>query len=398
VNSKAKPTVAHLISEYLITNHSYVYDQLLGHNDRFRLVVISRCLFPGRENFPFKPVHVLLRWPRVYSRLNHYAGSVVDWASDEFFKFWIKKEKVNLLHAHFGSFGAKLVGVKRAVGLPLVVSLYGDDASSYPRRPEWRHRYQRMFKEAEGFVAICEDMKNKLIGFGCPAKKIFIVHLAVDLERYTYRPRRPGKTVRFLIVAKFEEKKGHRILLSAFKKVHDRRKDTHLTIVGFGPLEEEIKKMITDWRLGDCVELVDTTNHPDFFSLFVKNLHEKDIFVHPSLTTPAGDSEGTPTVIMAASSCGMPVISTWHAGIPEVVVDGETGFLVPEKDIEALAERMLYLANHPELWNKFGFAGRKYMEREFSPQALISNLEGVYDKILEKTERKVQNKEGENEK
>lgn len=384
MNSKDKTAVAHLISEYLITNHAYIYDQLLGHEKNFRTVVISRCLFPGRENFPFKPIHALMWWPRVYSRLTHYTEPMVDLVSDEYFKFWIKREKANLLHAHFGSFGAKLVDVKKAVGLPMLVSFYGDDASSYPRRPEWGERYQRMFEEADGFVAICEDMKRKLSGFGCPPDKIHIVHLAIDLDKYSYRERRPGEVVKLLIVATFNGKKGYQVLLEAFAKVCKRKENVRLTIVGFGPLKNEIEVTINNLQLTTKVNLIDTTNHPDFFSLFVKNLHEKDIFVHPSLTTPAGDSEGTPTVIMAASSCGMPVISTWHAGIPEIVLDGQTGFLVPEKDADALAEKMLHLAEHPELWNRFGRAGRKHIEQEFSRVALTQNLEKVYNRLEER--------------
>lgn len=389
MNSQPKSIVAHLISEYLITNHAYIYDQLLGHEDRFRIVVISRCLFPGRENFPFEPIHALLRWHRLYPRLNKYAPQLADWAADQYFNFWIRREKVDLLHAHFGSFGAKLVDLKRSVGLPMVVSFYGDDASSYPQRPEWRDGYQQMFREAEGFIAICDDMKRRLVGFGCPAEKIYIVHVAIDLDKYTYKERQPSKTVKFLIVATFNEKKGHEVLLRAFAKVCARKENVSLTVIGFGPLKGKIKKTIDDLGISDCVDLIDTTNHPDFFSLFVENLHEKDIFVHPSLTTPSGDAEGTPTVIMAASACGMPVISTWHAGIPEVVIDGKTGFLVPEKDVDGLSEKMLYLAEHPELWNELGRAGRKHIEKEFSRAALAQNLKIVYNNILEKSERTV---------
>ena len=76
--------------------------------------------------------------------------------------------------------------------------------------------------------------------------------------------------------------------------------------------------------------------------------------------------EGTPVVLMEAQACGLPVVSTYHSGIPEVVKDGESGFLVPEKDVDALAEKMEYLINHPELWPKMGEAGRKHIERNYN--------------------------------
>jgi len=115
--------------------------------------------------------------------------------------------------------------------------------------------------------------------------------------------------------------------------------------------------------------------------------------VHPSLTAADGGAEGTPTVITAAAACGMPVISTWHAGIPEIVSDEESGFLVAENDVDALTERMLYLTDHPELWNPFGRAGRRRIEEGFSREALACNLENLYDTLLEGLEKEVAGEE-----
>ncbi|MFW6143570.1 MAG: glycosyltransferase [Patescibacteria group bacterium] len=383
-------TVAHLISEYLITNHTYVYDHLVGHDDGYRMVVISRCLFPAREKFPFSPVYGLIPWYRLYPYLNQYVPWLVDWVADKYFKYWIKKEDADILHAHFGNFGAKLMGVKKDVDLPMVVSFYGDDAASYPQKPEWKELYQKMFREVEVFIAICEDMKKKLVSFGCPEEKIKIIHVATDLEKFSYQAREIGgkgsedNPVNFLMVATFNKKKGHSTLIDAFKNVYERNNNVTLTLVGFGPLKGDIEKQIAEYGLEEQVEIVDTTDHPDFFSLFVDQLHSKDVFVHPSQTTEEGSSEGTPTVIMAASAAGMPVVSTQHAGIPEIVVDGETGFLVPERDDSALAEKMLYLAENPDLWNQMGKAGRERMENEFSQSVLIEKLEKIYDTLLEK--------------
>ncbi len=387
-NLSNKPTVAHLISEYLITNHSYIYDHLL-QDDQFRKVVIARGLFPGRENFPFSPLHGFFPWYRFYPYVNKYFPALFDQLADEYFKKWINKEKADLLHTHFGSFGAKLVDVKKDVDLPMVVSFYGDDASSYPDRPGWADPYQRMFEEVEGFIAICDDMKKKLVSFGCPEEKIHIAHVAADLEKYSYQARdienkgTEENPVQYLMVATFTKKKGHRILIPAFANLLKQREHARLTIVGFGHLKEKIEQMVAEYDLQNSVEIIDTADHPDFFSLFVKNLHEKDIFVHPSLTTEEGDAEGTPTVIMAASACGMPVISTQHAGIPEVVEDEATGWLVPEKDVDALTNRMVMLYDHPEIWNNIGSAGRAKMEKEFSRKALNNSLQKIYNSILE---------------
>lgn len=382
---KPKPVIAHLISEYLISNQTYVYDSLLNHEDKLKIVVITRSLFPGRKNFPFKRVHALIPWSRVYSRLIRFNELFIDKVSDKYFEYWIKKERVDLLHAHFGTFGAKLIDLKEKAGKPLIISFYGDDASAAPKRLEWKDKYKRMFKKADGFIAICEDMKKELISHGAPHKKIHVAHVATDLNKYSYKPRKFSGTVRFLIIAKFEEKKGIQYLLDAFEKLSSKLDNVKLTIAGYGPLLEKIKHQISKIKNSEKIELIDTTEitkTKEIFPLIKKLLTEKDIFVHPSVTTENRDKEGTPTIIMAASSSGMPVISTKHAGIPEIVIDGKTGYLVPEKDVEALFDKMKFLCQHKELWNTLGRAGRNHIEKEFSRKNLKNNLESIYLNFL----------------
>jgi len=383
-----KPKIAHLISEYLISNQTYIYDQLLDHEDKYEIIVISRSLFPGRKNFPFKRVYALVPWSRVYSKLVSINEGVVDKLSEKYFEFQLRKEKIDLLHAHFGTFGTKLVNLKERLGIPLLVSFYGDDASAAPKRKEWEEGYKRLFEKADSFIAICEDMKQELISHGCPEEKIHIVHVATDLNTYSYKERNipeDGTTINFLKIAKFEGKKGIKYLLEAFNRLSNKMDNVKLTLVGYGPDLDKIKYQIDNLNLEDNVELIDTTEitkTDEIFPLIKKLLQKKDIFVHPSLTTENNDKEGTPTIIMAASSCGMPVISTKHAGIPEVVVDGETGYLVPEKDVDALYKKMKYLAENPMLWNKMGKAGRKHIEKEFSRKSLTKNLQKVYKTYL----------------
>ena len=110
---------------------------------------------------------------------------------------------------------------------------------------------------------------------------------------------------------------------------------------------------------------------------------ESDLFVLPSRTDPqTGESEGTPTVLVEAQACGLPVISTIHADIPSIVADGDAGLLVPEGQVEALRDALDRLLSQPARWATMGAAGRAYVERRHSPQAVGAQLEQLYDRAL----------------
>jgi colanic acid/amylovoran biosynthesis glycosyltransferase len=115
---------------------------------------------------------------------------------------------------------------------------------------------------------------------------------------------------------------------------------------------------------------------------FLEELDRAHLFLAPSVTAGDGDTEGgAPTVLLEAQAAGLPVLATWHADIPEVVRDGETGFLVPERDSAALAEKLIYLAEHPELWPVLGAAGRRHMETNYNIRCETHKLENVYEEL-----------------
>src|SRR5207248_73103 len=105
-------------------------------------------------------------------------------------------------------------------------------------------------------------------------------------------------------------------------------------------------------------------------------------FVLPSVTAEDGDQEGTPVSLMEAQASGLPVLSTRHSGIPEVVRDGETGFLLPERDVAALAEKTLFLIEHPEICLRMGARGREHVEAQFDIRKLNRDLAGLYEQTM----------------
>ena len=123
--------------------------------------------------------------------------------------------------------------------------------------------------------------------------------------------------------------------------------------------------------MGEC-------NQSEVLELYL----QAHIFILPSITSESGDQEGIPVVLMEAQAMGMPVISTLHSGIPEGVLDGQSGYLVPEKDVSALSERIGYLISHHRIWTKMGRKGRAFVEKEFNQHILNQQLEGIFKNTL----------------
>ncbi|GAF72499.1 unnamed protein product, partial [marine sediment metagenome] len=113
-----------------------------------------------------------------------------------------------------------------------------------------------------------------------------------------------------------------------------------------------------------------------------REMEASDIFLSPNVTASDGNREGIPNTIKEAMATGLPVVSAYHAGIPELVIDKKTGFLVPEKDVDGLVDRLDYLIAHPELWEKLGSQGREVVEEKFNLFKQISRLEEIYAKLL----------------
>ena len=377
-----KPIVAHIVGEYMFPYQSYIYRQLLGHID-FKIVVVSKLLVKGsRQKFPFKDLYYLTLLGRLYGLANRLDEGIFDFLLVLYLKVLIKLKKIKLLHIHSGAFGARLASYFRFWGIPVVVSFYGSDVFSYPLKSGWDKKYKKMFASQAHFIPLCESMRGELINLGAKPENNHVVHVVVDTDDFPFQERKVSDRVRFITVARLVEKKGHFILLEAFKKLVDSGLPVELEIVGFGELREKILKRVQELGLAGRVTLTDPSGVGDYFSFLKGKLLEAHIFVLSSIVAKNADREGTPVTIMEAMATGLPVIASNLSGIPEVVEEGKTGFLVPQKDVQALAEKMEFLAINPQLWSEMGRAGRRRIEKEFSQKHLPKGLGIVYNQIL----------------
>ena len=308
-----------------------------------------------------------------------------------YFAFSVIKDKPDLTHAHFGPSGYGFLKLKKIFNIPLVTTFYGYDLSLLPsQHPKWKMKYKKLFREGEIFLVEGNHMKKCLIELGCPEEKIIVQHLGIDLDLIKLVPRKLGeeKEIKILISSSFREKKGIPYAIEAFGRVKQAHPDLklNLTIIGDSggsPAEEaereKIFGVIQKYNLKDCVNMLGYQPYP----VFLRELYRHHIFLHPSVHASDGDTEGgAPVSIIEASASGMPILSTTHCDIPEVVIGGESGYLVPERDTDALAEKLEFLVLNSDLWGNMGLSGREHIEKNYDVKKQVQRLEEIYDEIL----------------
>lgn len=292
-----------------------------------------------------------------------------------YFATIMQKNGIELIHAHFGNVGNLSIQLKELIKKPLISSFYGYDASIADCTT-----YKKLFNTEGVITVLSNDMKKDLISLGCPEQKLVIHHLGVDTNKFAYHERHiePSGKIKFLCVGRFVEKKGMIYAIKAFSKLSSEHKNIEFRIIGDGEMMKEIEALIHDLELQNKVILLGPQPH----SRVIEEMNRSQIFILPSITAKNNDKEGTPTVLMEAQTTGMSVISTYHAGIPEVVINGISGYLVKEKDINSLYEKMDYLIRHPELWDKLGKNGRKHIEENYNISKQVVILEGIYKRLM----------------
>lgn len=286
-------------------------------------------------------------------------------------------ESLDVLHCHFGPNG-RIGALLKTSGVfqgQLITTFYGHDVSSYIRR--WGPRiYRMLFEAADQVLCLSQRMGNQLVDAGCPAEKVYIHRLGIDLERFEYAPPARGESepFRLLTIARLVEKKGVEYAIRALKRVVREYPNIHYTIVGDGFLRSSLEELVGKLGLDDKVTLVGWKRQSEIAS----QLSDSHLLLVPSVTASNGDEEGTPTVILEALARGVPVISTCHSGIPELIENGMSGFLVPERDPEALAEAIGRLVRERHLSRRFSRFGREYVEKNHDIRQLTVSLEGIY--------------------
>lgn len=276
--------------------------------------------------------------------------------------------------AHFGPAGvtaAKLreLGVIRG---KIATVFHGIDISSREVLNRYTPEYQQLFQRGDVMLPISDLWAQRLQNMGCPAEKISVSRMGVNMERFALRPvKEPGETLHIISVARLTEKKGLHVAIEACRQLKERGVSFRYRILGIGPWERRLKTLIEQYQLDDVVEMPGFKPSHEVKAL----LDEADVFLLPSVTGADGDMEGIPVALMEAMAVGIPVVSTMHSGIPELIEANESGWLVPENDATALADRLSALSHHDhQLLEPVVSKARVKVETEFNQQVINQQL------------------------
>ncbi|WP_114213094.1 colanic acid biosynthesis glycosyltransferase WcaL [Escherichia coli] len=241
--------------------------------------------------------------------------------------------------AHFGPAGvtaAKLreLGVIRG---KIATIFHGIDISSREVLNHYTPEYQQLFRRGDLMLPISDLWAGRLQKMGCPREKIAVSRMGVDMTRFSPRPvKAPATPLEIISVARLTEKKGLHVAIEACRQLKEQGMAFRYRILGIGPWERRLRTLIEQYQLKDVVEMPGFKPSHEVKAM----LDDADVFLLPSVTGADGDMEGIPVALMEAMAVGIPVVSTLHSGIPELVEADKSGWLVPENDARALAQRL----------------------------------------------------------
>ncbi len=287
----------------------------------------------------------------------------------------LRRTEAQVLLAEFGPTGEALLPVACKMRVPLVVHFHGYDAHMSSVLREYRN-YQGIFAGAAALVVVSRAMEQHLLSLGAPREKLVYNCYGIDVEHFS--PGIPSQAApTFLAVGRFTDKKAPQLTLLAFRQVWLRQPAAQLVMVGDGTTREMVRQMVVAWGMESAVELPGVQKPVQI----AERLRGARAFVQHSVTTNLNDMEGTPLAVLEAMACGLPVISTRHAGIPDVVAHGERGLLCAEYDVQGMADHMLRMIDHPQDADAMGLAGRTYAMAHHRVEESVGKLQHLLEQV-----------------
>lgn len=290
--------------------------------------------------------------------------------------FSLRKEKVDCILAEYGVTACATLDIVRFLQIPMIVHFHGFDAHHLPTIQKYKDEYKNVFDYASAVIAVSKKMKSNLIELGCPNQKIFVSSCGPNPAFFKNNPKFNNQ--QFITVGRFVEKKSPYTTILAFKQILEKYPDAKLTMVGEGELYSPCKLLVRTLNLESNVEFKGVQRHEK-----VKELFEESIaLLQPSIVALDGDSEGTPVAVLEAQAAGLPVIGTYHGGIPDVVIHNHTGLLVQEHDVDGMANSMLRILQEAGLAKSLGEAGRIRIKENFTMEKHLGTLNQIVKEAI----------------
>ena len=322
--------------------------------------------------------------------LSPYGSRHANWRSQAYrlfpsataFHRKIREFRPELIHAHFSQNATTALGLARSLRVPMIVTLHGSfeavplrklirglGSCMYTLRKRDLGRYTSMF------LCVSEFVRQKAQESGYPSTKLRVHYIGVDTKYFS--PAGDACDPNLIVfVGRLAEKKGCEYFLRAMKTVKKSRPESRALVIGDGELRGALEKLNSE--LGSVADFLGSQN-PETVR---DTMRRARMVCVPSVTASSGDVEGLPTVLCEALATGTPAVTTKHAGIPEIVEHGKTGFLSGERDYELLAQHITSILDSDQLWMELSRNSRQTAVKRFDLENQTRILEDLYSIVL----------------
>lgn len=288
---------------------------------------------------------------------------------------YLQKQSIDVVLAEYGMVGAMVSDACRLAKVPLVIHFHGADAHHRPTIEAYN--YPKAFSYASAIVGVSKDMVEQLAKIGAPTEKLFLNPYGIDTKQFSAL-NISNSSAHFLAIGRFVEKKSPSSLIKAFQLVIKKIPQARLWMVGNGSLLQQSQQLAKQLGLANQITFTGVLSSEQIVQL-MKGMR---CFVQHSVTAADGDMEGTPLAILEASARGLPIVSTFHAGIKQAVIDGQTGFLVDEYNIEEMAKRMIDIGSSSDLATQMGINGRAHILENYQINKQMAKLDQIIQRCL----------------
>jgi len=381
------PSVGVFRLQYPVVSEAFIREQV-GAMRRYRPIIVARSWTGGAASAAGagSPPRVLVGGGAsgVRGRLARTAYAAT--ASPRLFaRARTGWPPLALIHAHFGPDASYALPLAEQLGVPLIATFHGWDVTLPDRSYRWRgslttwqYLLRRDALRAHGaaFVAVSDYIRGRLLALGFPADRIVRLYVGVDVD--AFHPASEPAAERYIFsAARHTPQKGVETLLRAFARIAPRFPDLHLVQVGAGPLTGRLHHVAGRLGIAGRVRFLGAQPHE-----VVRRLMQQAALVAlTSETPPNGQQEALGLVLNEAGACGLPVVATRHGGMPEAVIDGETGLLRAERDERGIADAFTALLSDRALAERMGERGRALVGDVFNLRTQTAALEALYDRV-----------------
>jgi colanic acid/amylovoran biosynthesis glycosyltransferase len=348
-----------------------------------KLLEVSRYCLAGRGRF-YQAINVLVAFARLVAWRPRTAAALLglknkgrSWKDIAwlilFGRHLMHTSSQRLTVANFGMIGRMATDLRR-LGLirgPIVTYFHGFDVISLPKLHGTDY-YKDLFQAGDRFLIASPHFRQQLEDIGCPPDRIVYAPVGIDVTAFPWRqdpPPQSRTTFRIVTIARLTEKKGHRYILEAIGKLAAKYPLTY-DIIGEGSLLPVLRQQAQALGISEIVRFHGAKLRQDVVAL----LEQADAFVQASVTTELGDQEAIPVSIKEAMSRGVPVIATWHGGIPHLIRNNQNGLLAAEKDADDLACQIERLIKDRSLGQSLAKEARETIVREWDNAVLMPNF------------------------